>query len=220
MLLLMKKMMLFSHGKQASQKKPGRSDQLSSWTLLPNNATNSSTNFNSSNNPSCSWFGIYCNHVESVIGINLTCLGLKGSLHEFSFSSFPTLEFVDLSVNSLFETIPPHISYLSNLIYLDLSINQFSGKIPPEIGLLKNLEVLRLFKNQLNATIPLEIGQLRSLDELALYRNSLSGPIPSSLGNLSKLAYLYLYENPLPCSIPLEIGNLSNLVEFPCIPAV
>ena len=49
--------------------------QLSSWTLLPNNATNSSTNFNSSNNPPCSWFGIYCNHVESVIGINLTCLG-------------------------------------------------------------------------------------------------------------------------------------------------
>jgi hypothetical protein len=87
---------------KASLQKESQS-QLSSWTLLPNNATG----LNSSTNPSCSWFGIYCNHAESVIGMNLTYLGLKGSLHEFSFLSFPNLEFVNLSMNSLFGTIPP-----------------------------------------------------------------------------------------------------------------
>ncbi|KAF3963153.1 hypothetical protein CMV_012434 [Castanea mollissima] len=187
--------------------------QLSSWTLLPNNATNSSTNLNSSTSP-CTWFGISCNPVGSVIKINLTHSSLKGSLHEFSFSSFINLEYVDLSKNSLFGTIPPQISNLSNLIYLNLSMNQFSGKITPEIGLLTNLKVLRLGMNKLDGSIPQEIGQLRSLNVLDLQSNYLDGPIPPSLGNLSNLGYLCLDQNSLSGSIPLELGNLTNLVEL------
>ncbi|KAM3688508.1 hypothetical protein ACJW31_10G155700 [Castanea mollissima] len=187
--------------------------QLSSWTLLPNNATNSSTNLNSSTSP-CTWFGISCNPVGSVIKINLTHSSLKGSLHEFSFSSFMNLEYVDLSKNSLFGTIPPQISNLSNLIYLNLSMNQFSGKITPEIGLLTNLKVLRLGMNKLDGSIPQEIGQLRSLNVLDLQSNYLDGPIPPSLGNLSNLGYLCLDQNSLSGSIPLELGNLTNLVEL------
>ena len=104
---------------------------LPSWTLLPNNnAANSSNNQNASSNP-CSWFGVSCNHVGSIIRLNLTGSGLKGTLHEFSFSSLPNLSFVDLSMNELFNTIPIDISYLSKLKYLDLSFNNFSGKIPP-----------------------------------------------------------------------------------------
>ena len=141
--------------------------QLSSWTLLPNNATNFSTKLNSSTSP-CTWIGISCNPVGSVIKINLSRSNLKGSLHEFSFSSFINLEYVDLSQNSLSGTIPPQISDLSNLIYLNLSINQFCGKIPPEIALLTNLKVLCLGINKLYGSIPQEIGQLRSLNVLAL----------------------------------------------------
>ena len=103
---------------------------LLSWTLLPNNATNASNNQNASSNP-CNWFGISCNHAGSVIRLNLTNSGLKGTLHELSFSSLPNLSFVDLSMNELFSTFPIDISQLSKLIYLDLSYNNLSGKIPP-----------------------------------------------------------------------------------------
>nr|POE81632.1 mdis1-interacting receptor like kinase 2 [Quercus suber] len=157
---------------------------LPSWTLLPNNnATNSSNNQNASSNP-CSWFGVSCNYAGSVIRLNLTNLCLKGTLHEFSFSSLPNLSFVDLSMNELFNTIPIDISYLSKLIYLDLSFNNFSGKIPPQIGLLINLEVLHLAKNQLSGSIPPEIGHLKFLNELSLYANNFCGCIPASLAKI------------------------------------
>lgn len=96
---------------------------LASWTQLPNNKSNSS-----SISP-CTWYGIHCNHFGSVTGINLTGSGIEGTLHEFVFSSFHDLAYVDLSMNSLFGTIPPEISYLSKLQYLDLSTNQFYGII-------------------------------------------------------------------------------------------
>nr|XP_023896341.1 probable leucine-rich repeat receptor-like protein kinase At1g35710 [Quercus suber] len=211
---------------------------LPSWTLLPNNnATNSSNNQNASSNP-CSWFGVSCNHAGSVIRLNLTNSGLKGTLHEFSLLSLPNLSFIDLSMNELFNTVPIDISYLSKLIYLDLSFNNLSGKIPPQIGLLISLKVLHLAKNQLSGSIPPEIGHLKSLNDLSLYANNFCGCIPASLGNLSQLtdfslnsnffscsipislgnlsnlAYLYLYDNQLSGSIPPQIGNLTNLVEL------
>ncbi|KAM4077460.1 hypothetical protein ACJW30_12G139600 [Castanea mollissima] len=200
---------------------------LPSWTLLPNNATNSSNNQYTSSTP-CSWFGVSCNHAGT----------LKGTLHEFPFSSLPNLAYVDLSMNGFFGTIPIQISHISKLIYLDLSFNNLSGEMPPQIGLLTNLEVLHLGENQLNGSIPIEIGHLKSLNDLSLYANHLHGRIPASIGNLSNLAYsyldekkilysiptslaelsnlayLYLCDNQLSGSIPLEIGNLTNLVEL------
>ncbi|KAJ9676793.1 hypothetical protein PVL29_022015 [Vitis rotundifolia] len=186
---------------------------LLSWTLYPNNFTNSSTHLGTATSP-CKWYGISCNHAGSVIRINLTESGLRGTLQAFSFSSFPSLAYVDVCINNLSGPIPPQIGLLSKLKYLDLSTNQFSGGIPPEIGLLTSLEVLHLVQNQLNGSIPHEIGQLSSLYELALYTNQLEGSIPASLGNLSNLASLYLYENQLSGSIPPEMGNLTNLVEI------
>uniref|UniRef100_A0A2N9F9Q1 non-specific serine/threonine protein kinase n=1 Tax=Fagus sylvatica TaxID=28930 RepID=A0A2N9F9Q1_FAGSY len=179
---------------------------LSSWTLLPRNCTNPKP----STTP-CTWFGISCNPAGDVIRINLTSSGLKGTLHEFPFSSFPNLAAIDLYENELFGTIPPQFSNLSKLIYLDLSYNKLSGEIPPQIGQLTNIEVLHLVNNQFNGSIPRELGKLKSLTELALFTNALEGPIPASFGNLSNLVFLYLYENQIFGSIPPEMGNLSNL---------
>ncbi|KAM7515747.1 hypothetical protein LguiA_005330 [Lonicera macranthoides] len=183
-----------------------------SWTLPLNNATNSSPH--SPKNPSpCSWLGVSC--IEgSIIRLNLSMIGLKGTLYNFSFSSFPNLTYFELSVNELYGSIPPQISALSKLKYLDLSANLFSGIIPPEIGHLTNLETLHFFENQLTGSIPREIGQLKSLYELMLYKNFLEGPIPSSMGNLSNLAILYLYENKLSGSIPKEISQLKSLYDL------
>ncbi|CAL8997342.1 unnamed protein product [Prunus brigantina] len=71
--------------------------RLTSWTSLHSSNTTSP----------CTWFAISCNTAMSVIKINLTKSGLQGTLSGFSFSSFPNLEHFDLSMNSIFGTIPP-----------------------------------------------------------------------------------------------------------------
>ena len=150
--------------------------RLPSWTLLSHNATNSKPSISQ-----CNWFGISCNSAGSVIKINITSFGLNGTLHEFSFSSFPNLAKIDLAMNSLSGNIPSQIAYLSKLTYLDLSTNQFSGEIPSEICLLTNLRVLHIVENELNGSIPNDIGRLRFLEDLSLYNNRLHGPIPTAL---------------------------------------
>ncbi|KAJ9676804.1 hypothetical protein PVL29_022020 [Vitis rotundifolia] len=183
------------------------------WSLHPNNITNSSAQPGTATRTPCKWFGISCK-AGSVIRLNLTDLGLIGTLQDFSFSSFPNLAYFDINMNKLSGPIPPQIGFLSMLKYLDLSTNQFSGRIPSEFGLLTNIEVLHLVENQLNGSTPHEIGQLKSLCDLSLYTNKLEGLIPASLSNLSNLTNLYLDENQLSGLIPPEMGNLTKLVEL------
>ncbi|KAL6296966.1 hypothetical protein ACE6H2_005108 [Prunus campanulata] len=132
------------------------------------NATNSSSSNPKSRTSPCTWTGVSCNSAGSVSTINLSTCGIQGTLHEFSFLSFPNLEYPDLSFNKLFDAIPPQISNLSKLHYLDLSQNQFSGRIPPEISVLRNLTFLHLSENKLLGEIPKETGNLKSLLKLAL----------------------------------------------------
>ncbi|GLT40888.1 hypothetical protein SLA2020_149890 [Shorea laevis] len=182
---------------------------LSSWTLLPHNATNSKP----STSP-CTWFGISCNAQGSVARMNLSVSGISGTLDEFPFLSLPDLIHVNFRNNSLSGVIPPQISYLSKLVYLDFSTNQFFGTIPAEIGLLQHLENLYLAENHFNGSFPQEIGQLKSLRQLDMYTNDLEGPIPASLGNLTNLTWLSLSINSFSGFIPPEMGNLSRLVKL------
>ncbi|KAM3731379.1 hypothetical protein ACB098_12G159200 [Castanea mollissima] len=177
----------------------------------------------SGSNP-CNWTGISCENY-----------GVKGTLHNLSFVSFPNLLGLDLFNNSLHGTIPSNIVSLSKLSHLDFSANQFTGTIPFEIGLLgslskldlssnnlrgyiptslgnlSNLNILKLAENNLSGPIPQQLGMLSSLSELILYTNKLTGPIPSSLGNLSRLTMLVLCENQLSGSIPPSLGKLKFL---------
>ncbi|CDP11197.1 unnamed protein product [Coffea canephora] len=175
-----------------------------SWNISPTQAKNSSS--------PCAWAGVSCNIDGSVNRLNLTNSNVSTTLSDFPFSSLPNLEYVDLSMNELFGSIPPQIGNLSKLVYLDFLFNQLSQEIPPEIGLLRNLQVLHLNENQLSGPIPEELSHLVCLTELVLNTNNISGTISSSLANLRNLTYLSLYENLLSGSIPPEIGNLSNLV--------
>ncbi|GAY51267.1 hypothetical protein CUMW_132890 [Citrus unshiu] len=178
---------------------------LHSWSLSSVNATKISP---------CAWSGIFCNHAERVVGINLTSISLNGTLLEFSFSSFPHLVYLDLYNNELFGIIPPQISNLSNLEYLDFSANKLFGQIPSGIGLLTHLTVLHISRNWLSGSIPHEVGQLTVLNQLALDSNFLNGSIPRSLGNLTHVVILYLYNNSFFGSIPQEIGNLKSLFDL------
>ncbi|PON61561.1 Tyrosine-protein kinase [Parasponia andersonii] len=160
----------------------------------------------------CTWFGISCNEVGSVVKINLTKSGLQGTLHEFPFSSFPNLEYFNLSTNSISGTIPPQISSLSELIYLDVSTNKISGSIPLEIGNLSNLVELYMDFNDLTGSIPSTFGSLKKLQVLSIRENNLSGPIPESLYDLRNLSYIRLYRNNLSGPISYHIGRLKSLV--------
>ncbi|XP_042946116.1 probable leucine-rich repeat receptor-like protein kinase At1g35710 [Carya illinoinensis] len=164
--------------------------RLRLWTSLPNASANSNYSTDL-----CTWFGISCNPAGSVVRMNLTSFGLQGTLHGFSFLSFPNLEYLDLSMNALFGNIPPQISDLSKLIYLDLSVNLMSGKIPQEIGHLSSLAWLQLFKNRLEGHIPFSLENLRNLTFLNLWGNKLSDSIPKELGHLTSLTKLSLSQN-------------------------
>ena len=141
-------------------------------------------------NSPCNWSGISCNEFRSVIHINLTGSGLKGTLHAFSFSFLPNFIGLNLSNNSLYGTIPSFLGNLSKLIYVDLSCNQLFGRIPSEIGLMRTLQIVYLFENNINESIPYEIGILSSLNELALFKNNLTGSAPASIGSLGNLSTL------------------------------
>ncbi|KAB2601852.1 LRR receptor-like serine/threonine-protein kinase [Pyrus ussuriensis x Pyrus communis] len=191
-------------------------EALLKWKASFQNQTqNNLTSWVNANEAPCNtWIGVSCNSAGSINGLNLTNSSIQGTLLEFPFMSLPNLAYVDLSLNELFDQIPPEISSLTKLIYFDISYNQMSGKIPPEIGLLTNLQVLHLNANKFNGSIPQEIGQLKFVYELALNLNNLEGSIPSSVGNLSQLTSLLLFGNQLSGSIPPEIGNLLKLVEL------
>ncbi|CAL5348592.1 unnamed protein product [Camellia sinensis] len=162
----------------------------------------------------CTWLGIRCNKAGRVARIDLQSYGLKGTLSNLNFSSFPHLITLQLPNNSLYGTIPSHIGSLSRLTVLILALNDLSGTIPTEIGQLTNLRILFLNRNQIGGSIPQQIGLLNSLNELSLYANNLTGSIPSSIGNLGNLTSLHLYDNQLSGSIPQEIGMLRSLVDL------
>ncbi|KAF6174151.1 hypothetical protein GIB67_033683 [Kingdonia uniflora] len=181
---------------------------LPTWTI-----SNSSSYFNKTTSP-CSWSGISCSNAGHVVKLNVSRLGLQGTLLNFNFSSFPNLTSLDLSSNALFGTIPAHIANLSQIMFLVFSNNTLSGEIPSEIGLLTNLVTLNIDQSRLYGSIPSKIGNLFNLETLYLSKNLLTGSIPLTVGNLTKLHGLVLWDNQLNGFIPLEIGNLVSLTEL------
>ncbi|KAI7740372.1 hypothetical protein M8C21_011737, partial [Ambrosia artemisiifolia] len=136
----------------------------------------------------CNWYGVSCNEVGNINRLNLSSSGLNGTLDHLSLSSFPNLEYFDLSLNNFSGIIPSEIRNLSQLVLLDFSSNQFTGIIPLEIGELRKLATLYLFQNQLNGSIPQSICQMTFLSRLALNENNLYGSIPTCFGTFGYLA--------------------------------
>ncbi|KAL5990309.1 hypothetical protein ACLOJK_011207 [Asimina triloba] len=183
---------------------------LHRWSLPPNSNASSS---HPQHTP-CGWTGIECNENGSVAGIILPNSNLRGKLDNFSFSSFPNLVLLNLSINGLTGTIPSHVEALSKLQLLSLSANEFSGSVPAELGNMENLYQLDLSNNSLTGSIPPSLGNLTKLTNLLLHRNLISGSIPPELGNLKNLVQLSLFSNNLTGSVPPSIGNLKNLTEI------
>ncbi|GAY64838.1 hypothetical protein CUMW_236610 [Citrus unshiu] len=180
---------------------------LPSWTIATTNVSSDIT--------LCAWSGIGCNAAGRVVYINFTNTGLSGTLHDFSFSSFPHLTYLDLSFNELFGN-------LKSLAVLELNANQLNGSIPPSMGNLSSLIRLYLYDNSLYGSIPPNVGNLKSLAVLKLYANQLNGCIPRSfgflpppIGNLTDLQILDLMDNHLSDSITPSLGNICRVEEIP-----
>ncbi|KAH7286034.1 hypothetical protein KP509_33G056100 [Ceratopteris richardii] len=131
--------------------------------------------------------GVTCGVDGSVIALQLSGTGLKGSV------------------------LPNTLSKLGKLTILDLSHNELSDTIPDDLGTLQNLHTLDLSHNFLRGTIPSSLGTLTSLVNLSLAANKFSNSIPSSLGNLTNLMSLNLSSNRLQGSIPMEMSGMGNL---------
>ncbi|KAM7260425.1 hypothetical protein ACFE04_016166 [Oxalis oulophora] len=221
-----------------------------------------SLNWSSSSVDCCSWEGVNCDRNGSVVKLelpfkgltgvispsisNLTSLSvlnlsynrLSGILPEGLFSSFISIQMVDLSSNQFTGNFPSNAIF-SNLVslnisnnsftsslpaayicsansagsvnVLDFSYNDFYGNIPPGIGGCSKLKIFRAGFNNLSGHIPDDIFTIMSLEQASLSLNHLSGPISETIVNLNNLTILELYSNKLNGSIPTDIGKLSKL---------
>ncbi|KAG5245259.1 inactive receptor kinase [Salix suchowensis] len=95
--------------------------------------------------------------------------------------SYPMMESLDLSQNSLSGLLPSGIGNFANLKSLNLSGNDLSGKLPIELSKLTFLQYLDLSANNFQGKIPDKLPS--SLIGLNMSYNDLSGNIPQNLRN-------------------------------------
>jgi hypothetical protein len=159
---------------------------------------------NSTASSPCTWRGIACNDEGSVTEIYFNYTGLKGTLENLDFPSFPNLLRLDLRDNQLTGTIPTNIGTLSKLQFLDLSINSLNGSLPLSLANLTQVYELDVSQNKITGQLdsrlfPDGTGKsktgLISLKNFLLQTNELGGRIPEEIGNLKHLVILALDGN-------------------------
>ncbi|KAF5944838.1 hypothetical protein HYC85_018915 [Camellia sinensis] len=125
----------------------------------------------------------------TLINLNLSGNNFTGSIpvqgsHASEFlvlPSYPPMESLDLSYNSLAGTLPSGIGNFGQLKLLNLAHNGLLGQIPNELSKLSGLEYLDLSSNNFNDKIPDKLPS--SLKVFNVSYNNLSGPIPENLRN-------------------------------------
>ncbi|KAM7469754.1 hypothetical protein LguiA_007937 [Lonicera macranthoides] len=209
----------------------------------------------------CSWEGVECDGNDQVIRLWLPTRGLRGSIspsfsgltkltqlnlshNYFSgplpdgfFSSFTTLQIVDLSFNSLSGSLPISDTLPIALQILDLSSNHFNGSIQSSfLWLAMNLRSFNVSNNSFTGRIPSicssdsplvvildfsyngfhgpigeGFGACENLEVLRAGFNFLSGPIPDDIFSAGALQEIILPGNKLNGPIGESIINLANL---------
>ncbi|TYI32377.1 hypothetical protein ES332_A04G056400v1 [Gossypium tomentosum] len=161
----------------------------------------------------CKWEGVVCdNRKGNVIGLDLSCSGLIGSIQSnSSLFSLQNLRWLNLAGNYFGNSeVPSEFGKLRSLTYLNLSDTALTGFVPHEISLLSELVSLDL-GTRFPKGLPASIGNLKHLKALSLSSCVFMGSIPSALGNLTKLTFLDISNNMFQGQIPDVFGNLNYL---------
>ncbi|OWM66947.1 hypothetical protein CDL15_Pgr008116 [Punica granatum] len=172
----------------------------------------------------CSWAGVTCHPMAAhrVIGLDLSCSQLKGTLHSNStLFLLPSLRRLNLAGNDFYgsQGISPKFGIFTRMAHLNLSHSNFFGPIPLEIFHLSRLSTLDLSGRFWDLTIEDDrsfrwlIHNLTQLRELILDGTDMSRVSPTSLANFSSssLTSLSLRGCRLGGIVPIDIFHLPNL---------
>ncbi|CAL5376357.1 unnamed protein product [Camellia sinensis] len=170
----------------------------------------------------CSWDGVECdNNTSQVIGLDLSCSWLLGTIHPNStiFYYFPHLQSLNLAFNHFgMSRISSEFSRFTRLTHLNLSGSVFSGKVPIEVSFLSKLVSLDLSYNYgLRLEEPgfeLLVQNLTKVRELNLGEVNISSVVSISLLNLTSLTRLDLSSCGLLGKFPDGIFLLPHLNEL------
>lgn len=141
--------------------------------------------------PCQGWKGVYCNTGNRVYVVDLSDLGLSGTLSDsVDFSLVTQLQSLWLHGNRLTGTLPSSLSQLQKLSDLKVYDNQLSGTLPAALAGATRLKQLFLNSNRFSGLLPDAWSSLVNLEQLFLDSNALAGTVPSSWSNLEKLRLL------------------------------
>ncbi|GMH15778.1 hypothetical protein Nepgr_017619 [Nepenthes gracilis] len=118
--------------------------------------------------------------------LNVASNNLSGNL-PYSISTMLSLNYLNISHNSVSQSIGDVFSNHSALATLDLSYNNFSGDLPQSFSSLSNLSTLYLQNNQLTATLNILVGL--PLTNLNVANNRFTGWVPQELKSITNFVY-------------------------------
>nr|XP_048326801.1 receptor-like protein EIX2 [Ziziphus jujuba var. spinosa] len=148
---------------------------------------------------------------SNITTLNLSNNSFHGSVSFLCTTSTVTLNYLDLSNNLLFGSLPDCWTALDNLVVLNMANNNLSGTIPNSIGLAQRINTLHLGNNSFVGELPYSLGECKSLEVIDVGENRLTGSIPAWVGETEYLRILVLRSNLFSGSIPPELCHLTSL---------
>ncbi|KAL6644025.1 hypothetical protein ACP70R_018791 [Stipagrostis hirtigluma subsp. patula] len=145
-------------------------------------------------------------HLDNIVNLYMSNNFFSGALPS-DLSYMRTLYQIDLSTNNLVGKLPNSFANteILALTYLNLSHNTLENSIPDSFRQLANLEILDLSSNNLSGAIPKYLTNFTYLSSLNLSFNNLEGQIPN-VGVFLNLTLQSLMGNPRLCGGAPRLG--------------
>jgi len=116
----------------------------------------------------CQWEGVTCDGSGFIVTLDQDAAGLYGTLPAGIGLIGDMIGSLQMNRNTLYGSLPPEISQLSNLRQLDVQQNKLTGTVPSSYANLTKLEMFWVSYNRLSGSVGLELEPL--LDRCAAYQ--------------------------------------------------